>query len=195
MNSPPESPSSVSAIATYRYENAAPESPSAHTPMPRDPRGTKPNSTLLPERRPASTLPSPMPMARKVPRNPLCRSSSPMTSLPKSRMSNCRSAPRNQKYAMPSAVSHNVWARQSRVRPRWISAHGLRWKLLVAPEAGTWGSARMAAVPPRALTIKISPMMPSWFFQAANIMPPSDVPRIIARKPLISNSPLARERS
>jgi hypothetical protein len=66
-------------------------------PMPIEPSGTRPSSTLSPERRPAATLPRPTPTAIAACRKPMRESPSASTSLPKRMMPSCSSAPRNQK--------------------------------------------------------------------------------------------------
>ena len=46
-----------------------------------------------------------------------------------------------------------------------------------------------------AMAIMIRPMRGNWFFQTEKIALPTDVPKMIAMKVLISNRPLPRERS
>jgi hypothetical protein len=83
------------------------ESAIAKIPMPMEPSGTRPSSTLSPDSLPATTLPIPMPMPEKAIRMPDQRSSRPIISLPSSTTSMRSSAPRNQKYEMPSTVSQS----------------------------------------------------------------------------------------
>ena len=92
-------------------------------------------------------------------------------------------------------MSQSTRCSESRLRPLRISAQGLSRNNLPVPAGGTLGIPRLARVPAMEITTRTRPITPSRSFQAANIMLPSEVPRRMARKVLISNSPLARERS
>src|SRR3954447_24652538 len=97
MKNPVAKPSSTSITADMAKEPAHWDSANENTPIPMEPSGTSPSSTLSPESRPATMLPIPMPMPEKAIRMPDQRSSSPIISLPSSTTSMRSSAPRNQK--------------------------------------------------------------------------------------------------
>ena len=96
-NSPPKNPTIVRFSAARENECPDRERSTANTPMPIDPIGASPSSTLSPDRRPAARLPIAMPIAANVVRMPVQRSLRPMTSVPKRIISSCSSEPRNQK--------------------------------------------------------------------------------------------------
>ncbi len=96
---------------------------------------------------------------------------------------------------MPITVSWSVFSGNSRRMPRWISPHGLGSNGFRTTGGGTLGIPRLASVPAIAMPIRMRPIHPIRSFHAANITLPIEVPRMIARKVLISSSPFARERS
>src|ERR1035441_4973184 len=106
---------------------------SAKNPMKAAPMGTRPSSTLSPERRPASMLPTPMPTARKAQSRETPLSPMRSTSLPKYCRSVLRSTPANQKYDTPRTASQRglSWSRWRVLAA--ISAKGFQRKGWVGP--------------------------------------------------------------
>ena len=141
----------------------------AKAPMPIDPIGARPSSTLSPESRPATTLPTPMPMAANAVSNPIHRPSSRSTSVPNSTVTSCSSEPRNQKYEMPITVSHSTRSRRSRFRPSTISPIGFNRSRLPGAAAGTCGMPKLDAVPMRAIATTVMPTSHSWAFHASSM--------------------------
>ena len=82
MNRPPEKPSAARHAQTAENDGSVAGRIIENRPMPIEPSGTSPSSTLSPERRPAIRLPRPMPPARNVARMPVRTSSRFIVSCP-----------------------------------------------------------------------------------------------------------------
>src|ERR1700693_212774 len=96
MKRPPASPSKRRSATDFEKEPPEKESAIEKNPMPNEPIGTSPSSTLSPDKRPARRLPAPIPTASEATRRPVLPSERFMTSFAKRSRSIWKRAPRNQ---------------------------------------------------------------------------------------------------
>ncbi len=195
INNPLDNPSSARAATDQPYDDFAAYRPTQHQPMRIEPTGTSPSSTLSPDSLPASMLPAPMPTARAVSIKPTLSSSTRNTSLPKRSRSIWNSAPRNQKYEIPSTVSHSGRTIMKCFVPVTTSENGLRRKGAAAPAGATRVILKLVNNPATATASMTIPIFQAWSLQAVKSREPIEVPSTIATKVVISSSALARERS
>ena len=159
VNSPPANPSTSSAAQASGYEGIAKTSANAPSPMPNDPNGTRPSSTLSPDHRPAARLPPPTPTARHALIAAMAPSLRPMTWRPAASTAICSSAPRNQNHATPSAVIHSVRSLARRCTPAVRPAHGFHRSGTASRAGETRGMPTLTAAPTTATAVSARPMV------------------------------------
>ena len=159
------------------------------TPMPIEPIGTRPSSTLSPDSRPAATLPMPMPIATDVPEHAGPRSlECQHLRAEEQDIAICSSAPRNQNQVLPSTVSQSRRSRFTRHDRADAVADRIPAELGAALGRRRARRCRSSpAVPTTAIAISMRAEHPRPIAAHAwNRKPPSAVPTMIARNVLIS---------
>ncbi len=125
MKNPPHAPSTTRTIAALANDARQPRTRWRRSPC-RSRRSARARArSCRPRRRPATTLPSPIPTARHAVSAATRPSSRSMTDRPTSTSANCTSAPNAQKYAIPSAACPSVRSASSRRAPWPSPANGL----------------------------------------------------------------------